>query len=67
MLAFLDPVRKILEPISIGLFAGKIDFSKLSWLDRTIAKAVGSPEGDWRDWEAIRNWARELRPTLVHA
>jgi menaquinone-dependent protoporphyrinogen oxidase len=67
VLAFLDPVREILEPISIGLFAGKIDFSKLSWLDRTIAKAVGSPEGDWRDWEAIRNWARELQPTLVHA
>jgi menaquinone-dependent protoporphyrinogen IX oxidase len=59
VLAFLDPVREILEPISIGLFAGKIDFSKLPWLDRTIAKAVGSPEGDWRDWEAIRNWARE--------
>jgi menaquinone-dependent protoporphyrinogen oxidase len=67
VLAFLDPVRKILEPKSIGLFAGKIDYSKLSWLDRTIARAVGSPEGDWRDWEAIRSWARELQPTIVHA
>jgi len=28
LLAFLDPVRAILEPSSIGLFAGKIDFSK---------------------------------------
>lgn len=60
VLAYLDPVRAILDPVSIGLFAGKMDFSKLSWLDRTIAKAVGSTEGDWRDWDAIREWARNL-------
>jgi menaquinone-dependent protoporphyrinogen oxidase len=62
--AFLDPVRQILEPKSIGLFAGKMDYSKLSWLDRTIAKAVKSVEGDWRNWDAIRAWAKELSPTL---
>ncbi len=62
--AFLDPVRQILEPKSIGLFAGKMDYSKLSWLDRTIAKAVKSVEGDWRNWDAIRAWAKELYPTF---
>ncbi len=60
--AFLDPVRATVEPKSIGLFAGKMDYSRLSFVDRTIARMVGSTEGDWRDWEAIRGWARELCP-----
>ncbi len=66
VLAYLDPVRVILEPTSIGLFAGKIDYSKLSWLDRIIAKKVMS-EGDGRNWDAIQSWARELLATALHA
>lgn len=64
--AYLDTVCAMLEPTSVGLFAGKIDYHKLSWLDRTIAKAVGTPEGDWRNWNAIHQWARELQASLVH-
>ncbi len=62
--AYLDPVRALLEPVGVGVFAGKMDFSKLSWLDRKIAKMVGSVEGDWRDWDAIRVWAEGLRSKL---
>ena len=64
-LAYLDPVRTILEPTSIGLFAGKMDYSKMDWLDRSIAEAVSSSEGDWRSWEAIRCWAQGLQPILA--
>ena len=67
VLAYLDPVRKILEPASIGMFAGKMDYSKMDWLDRSIAEAVSSSEGDWRSWEAIRSWAQGLQPILAHA
>ena len=67
VLAYLDPVRKILEPTSIGMFAGKMDYSKMDWLDRSIAEAVSSSEGDWRSWEAIRSWAQGLQPILAHA
>ncbi len=67
VLAYLDPVRKILEPTSIGMFAGKMDYSKMDWLDRSIAEAVSSSEGDWRNWEAIRGWAQGLQPILAHA
>ena len=63
--AYLAPVRALVEPVSEGLFAGKIEYSTLSFFDRTIAKLVGSAEGDWRDWEAIRTWATALRPTLL--
>lgn len=58
---YLGAVRALVEPASVGLFAGKIDYSKLSFFDRAIAKMVGSAEGDWRDWDAIRAWAGELR------
>ncbi len=64
-LAYLDPVRKILEPTSIGLFAGKMDYSKMDWIDRSIAEAVSSSQGDWRNWEAIRNWAHDLSRLIV--
>ncbi|MCJ7433406.1 MAG: twin-arginine translocation signal domain-containing protein [Anaerolineales bacterium] len=61
---FMQPVRAILEPASLGLFAGKMDYSKLSFLDRQIAKMVKVPEGDFRNWDAIRSWAREIQPLL---
>jgi menaquinone-dependent protoporphyrinogen oxidase len=67
VLAFLDPVRALLEPVSIGLFAGKLDYSTIDGLDRSIAEAVSSAEGDWRDWEAIGEWAHNLQPVLTHA
>jgi menaquinone-dependent protoporphyrinogen oxidase len=67
VLAFLDPVRALLEPASIGLFAGKMDYSTMDGLDRSIAEAVSSAEGDWRDWEAIGEWAHDLLPVLAHA
>ena len=61
-LAYLDPVRKMLEPASIGLFAGKMDYSTMDWQDRSIAEAVSSSQGDWRNWQAIRIWAHNLLP-----
>ena len=64
-LAFLDPVRKIHEPTSIGLFAGKMDYSKMDSFDRSNADAVSSSEGDWRNWEAIVEWANNLQASLV--
>ena len=64
--AYLDPVRQILEPASIGLFAGKIDYSTVSFLERFLVQTMKEPEGDWRNWEAIRNWTRALEQTFAH-
>jgi menaquinone-dependent protoporphyrinogen oxidase len=64
VLSFLDPVRAMLEPISIGLFAGKMDYSKIDGFDRSIAEAVCSADGDWRNWEEIREWAHHLHASL---
>lgn len=61
--AYLTPVRTILEPISMGFFAGKMDPSKLNFIERMIIKAIKAPSGDFRNWEAIEAWAKELSLT----
>jgi menaquinone-dependent protoporphyrinogen oxidase len=63
--AYLDPVRELVEPVDIGLFAGAMDYNKLSFGARTIAKAIKVSEDDWRDWEAIRAWARQVHGRLM--
>jgi menaquinone-dependent protoporphyrinogen oxidase len=60
VLAYLDPVLKAIpeiKPVGIGAFAGALDYSNLSWLNKKILKSKGTPEGDFRDWNAIRAWA----------
>jgi menaquinone-dependent protoporphyrinogen oxidase len=60
-LGYMDPVRSIVTPLAVGAFAGKLDYSKLSFLDGMMMKAHGAPEGDFRQWEAIRTWAGSLQ------
>lgn len=55
--SFLDPVRTLVTPVDEAWFAGKLDYSQLSFLQRVIEKVQGLPEGDFRDWSAIRSWA----------
>ncbi|MBN1640840.1 MAG: flavodoxin domain-containing protein [Anaerolineae bacterium] len=55
-------------PFSRGLFAGQVDYAVLPWLLKFILKRViKEPGGDYRDWDAIRAWAAEIRPTLAAA
>jgi menaquinone-dependent protoporphyrinogen oxidase len=49
-----------LTPVSSVLFAGKLDPTKLSFIQRKLTEMVKSPTGDFRDWNAIAAWAREL-------
>lgn len=61
-LAYLDPVLQTvpqIKPVAIGTFAGALDYSNLSWLNTKILKSKGTPEGDFRDWSAIRAWTNE--------
>lgn len=66
----LDPVSALVRPVSKGLFAGGLDISKIpSFGDRLkfhLSVLFGVwKEGDHRDWNAIRQWAMELKPLLV--
>jgi menaquinone-dependent protoporphyrinogen oxidase len=67
-LAYLDPVHKAapnIKPVDIGLFAGVIDFSKLSFMDKSMLKVRGASEGDFRNWAAIKKWATDIAPMLL--
>jgi menaquinone-dependent protoporphyrinogen oxidase len=62
VLSYMDPILKDvpeIKPVGIGTFAGALDYNNLSWLTKKIVKSKGAPEGDFRDWNAIRAWARE--------
>jgi menaquinone-dependent protoporphyrinogen oxidase len=48
-------------------FVGKLDKSNLGLGERLVVKMVGVQEGDFRDWEAIRDWAREIVIALQDA
>jgi menaquinone-dependent protoporphyrinogen oxidase len=66
-MGYLDGARQAapqIDPIGVGLFGGVMDFSKLGGLMRFMMRTMKSPEGDYRDWDAIRDWAREIRPAL---
>jgi menaquinone-dependent protoporphyrinogen oxidase len=71
-MTFLDPLYTAapqVKPVSVGRFAGVLDYSKLSFMYRTIMKRKmkkrGIMEGDYRDWNAIRSWAKDIRFKLL--
>jgi menaquinone-dependent protoporphyrinogen oxidase len=61
---YLSPVLRkasLVKPVSVGFFAGKLDYSKLNILHRLFVKLViRAQTGDFRNWEAIRQWAASL-------
>ncbi|MDW7674700.1 MAG: flavodoxin domain-containing protein [Bacillota bacterium] len=75
-----DEIAKILDdiqqqipevkPLAKGLFAGVLDFSKLSPAMKMGLKIMGKvadkemTEGDYRDWKAIGTWAREVKQIM---
>lgn len=46
------------------VFAGRIDKSRLGFAERAIVRALRVPEGDYRDWDAIRSWADDVADRL---
>jgi menaquinone-dependent protoporphyrinogen oxidase len=66
---WIQPVREQVKPVSEGLFAGVLDFSKLpfNWdtLKLRAVVALGIfPKDDRRDWNAISKWADGIYPLL---
>lgn len=47
------------------LFRGRLDRSELGVGERLITRIVRAPEGDFRNWEAIRAWATLVAQALA--
>ncbi len=59
-----------LKPISVAVFGGKYDPTRLRLADRIAAVLPGTPlhgrlASDVRDWAAIKAWASDLAPKLL--
>lgn len=66
---WMNPIRTIVKPISVGLFAGVLDISKMSSISDRIKFRLSVlfgvwKEGDHRNWSAIEAWALELKDLL---
>ncbi len=64
--AYTDPIVAAtgIAPVDVGLFAGSFKPKEFSFAERTILKLMKTPEGDFRDWDAIDAWADEIIPAL---
>ena len=69
VMGWTAPVRQQVNPVSEGLFAGMLDFTKLplnfDTLKLRLTVALGIfPKDDRRDWKAIYEWAKSIQPLL---
>lgn len=65
---FVNDIRKTLpgvEPVSVGLFGGLVDYRRFSHLMRWMAKRMKIAEGDYRNWKAVREWAAGVKKSFL--
>lgn len=65
---YLGPIVKSapgVKFVSVGFFGGKLDFGRLKLPQMLFTMLlIGAQPGDYRNWEAIRGWAREVAEKL---
>lgn len=47
------------------LFDGRLDIERLSRSEQFVARWVGAEDGDYRDWDEIDEWARNIAGTIL--
>jgi menaquinone-dependent protoporphyrinogen oxidase len=53
------------RPASVAFFAGSLDLTKMNLFEKAfVVVVIGATPGDSRNWDAIRDWARNLLPLL---
>mgnify|MGYP001814883111 CR=1 FL=1 len=65
----LDAAPEI-QPVGVGIFRGRLDYRRLRFAHFVVLKLTWwlfrrAPEGDHRNWAAIRAWASSLCPSLL--
>ena len=58
------PIAEATNAMSHVVFAGKLDRKVLGFGERAIVTAFKAPDGDFRDWEEIRDWASSIAEQL---
>jgi menaquinone-dependent protoporphyrinogen oxidase len=57
--------RDTIRLIEHRCFAGRLDPHELGLGERLMTRMVGSAAGDYRNWDEIRSWARQIGMTLA--
>lgn len=62
----LQSIADKIKPHDVAIFHGVLDETKLNTLEKMTVKMVKAPFGDFRDWEAIEEWANEIIKVIKH-
>ncbi len=64
---YANEIENLVPQIKVsyfGKFAGVLDYSKMSFGQRILAKGIfaiiGVKEGDYRDWNSIKKWSEKI-------
>ena len=61
----LEPVLAQIKPRGVTVFWGAINMNKLNFLERSIMKRMPEQQGDFRDWNVINTWAKQIAAELT--
>ena len=59
-----QPIIERIKPRDIAVFHGKLDPDTMNFFEKAIIKNVKSAIGDFRDWNAITAWAKDIAKAL---
>jgi menaquinone-dependent protoporphyrinogen oxidase len=71
-----DPLKPVEEPADVAairtatnavdhrVFAGKLERRELGFAERAIVAVVHAPDGDFRQWETVLDWASGIARTM---
>jgi menaquinone-dependent protoporphyrinogen oxidase len=62
--ASLRVIAYQIKPRDIAIFHGKLDLSKLNFLEETVVKTMHASSGDFRNWDEIKQWATHIGQAL---
>lgn len=60
-----DAIVEAGQAVEHKVFGGRLDTSRLTWVERTVAKAVHAVPGDHRDWVEVDAWAHHIAQQLA--
>lgn len=59
------PLRQVTGARDHRVFPGRLDKQLLGFAERAMVTAMRAPLGDFRDWDAIQDWADEIATELA--
>jgi menaquinone-dependent protoporphyrinogen oxidase len=62
-----EAIRERIAAREHRVLPGRLDRHDLGFVERTVVAAVRAPDGDFRDWAAIRAWATAIAAQLAEA